>query len=159
MNWAPNQKIILETKLTNGYGSTPSTGLLTIPSDNVPLYVANFKYLPYGDDTILKPLNKRDKLISFGGITVNNALIPKNGTKQYVINYDSNGNYHGSYYHSLSNIFQLELLNFGSINNKENHEYLNRRLTNIYLDENNFNLRLGGKLLLFSPQKDDILWK
>ena len=29
---------------------------------------------------------------------------------------------------------------------------------NTYLDENNFNLRLGGKLLLFSPQKDDILW-
>ena len=158
LNWAPNQKIILETQITNGYGSTPSTGLLTVPSDNVPLYVANFKYLPYGDDTTLKPLNKRDKLISFGGITVNNALIPKNGTKQYVINYDSNGNYHGSYYYSLSNIFQLELLNFGSINNKESHEYLNRRLTNTYLDENNFNLRLGGKLLLFSPQKDDILW-
>ena len=31
-------------------------------------------------------------------------------------------------------------------------------MTNTYLDENNFNLRLGGKLLLFSPQKDDILW-
>ena len=31
-------------------------------------------------------------------------------------------------------------------------------MTNTYLDESNFNLRLGGKLLLFSPQKDDILW-
>ena len=78
---------------------------MTISSDNVPFYVANFKYIPYGDVTTLKPLNKRDKLMSFGRITVNNALIPKNGTKQYVINYDSNGNYHGSYYYSLSNIF------------------------------------------------------
>ena len=98
LNWAPNHKIILETQITNGYGSTPSTGLLTIPSDNLLLYAANLKYLPYEEDTILKPLNKRDILLSFGGITVNNALIPKNGTQQINVNFDSNGNYHGSYY-------------------------------------------------------------
>ena len=38
------------------------------------------------------------------------------------------------------------------------HEYLNRKLTNSYFDENKFNLRLGGKLLLFSSQKDNLLW-
>ena len=157
LNWAPNHKIILETQITNGYGSTPSTGLLTIPSDNVLLYAANLKYLPYGEDTILKPLNKRDILLSFGGITVNNALIPKNGTQQINVSFDSNGNYHGSYYYSLSNIFQLELLNVSRIN-KVNNEYLNQNFTNKYVDKHNFNLRLGGKLLLFSPQKDDILW-
>ncbi len=158
LNWDLNKKISLETKITNGYGSTPATGLLTIPSDNLPLYAANFKYNPYGKDTYLKPLETRDKLISFGGITVNNALIPSNGTGQYSFDLDSNGNYNTSYSYSLSNIFQLELINLGAINNASNNTFINENFTNTYLDKNNFNIRLGGKFLLFSPQKNDILW-
>ncbi len=158
MNWDLNQKIAIETKITNGYGSTPATGILTIPSDNLPLYAANFKYSPYGNDTYLEPLEASDKLMSFGGITVNNALLPSNGTGQYGINYDSNNNFHFSYSYSLSNIFQLEIINLGAINNKSNHLYVNERFTNNYLDGDNFNIRLGGKFLLFSPQKNDALW-
>ena len=158
LNWDLNQKIAIETKLTNGYGSTPATGILTIPSDNLPLYSANFKYNPYGKDTYLRPLEKRDKLISYGGITVNNALLPNNEKGQYGINYDSNSNYNVSYSYSLSNIFQLEFINLGAINNASNHLYVNERFTNTYLDEDNFNIRLGGKFLLFSPQKNDALW-
>ena len=158
MNWEFNKKIAIETKITNGYGSTPATGILTIPSDNLTLYSANFKYNPYGEDTYLKPLEVRDKLMSFGGITVNNALIPINETDQYSINIDSNGNYHGTYNYSLSNIFQLELINLGSINDTNKNIYINEKFTNTYLDEDNFNIRLGGKFLLFSPQKNDALW-
>ena len=76
LGWDINSKIGIEGKLSNSYGSTPSTGLLTIPSDNKPLYSANLIYKPDGEDTFLEPLNERDKLISYGGITVNNALIP-----------------------------------------------------------------------------------
>ena len=158
MNWDLNQKIAIETKITNGYGSSPATGILTIPSDNLPLYAANFKYRPYAKDTYLEPFDKRNKLISFGGITVNNALLPSNRTGQYVINYDSNNNFHFSYSYSLSNIFQLEFINLGAINNASNHPYVNERFTNTYLDKDNFNIRFGGKFLLFSPQKNDALW-
>ena len=158
MNWDLNQKIAVETKITNGYGSTPATGILTIPSDNLPLYAANFKYSLYGKDTYLEPLDARDKLMNFGGITVNNALLPSNRTGQYGINYDSNNNFQFSYSYSLSNIFQLEFINIGAINNTSNHLYVNERFTNTYLDEDNFNIRLGGKFLLFSPQKNDALW-
>ena len=158
MNWDLNQKIAIETKITNGYGSTPATGILTIPSDNLPLYAANFKYSPYGQDTYLEPFDARDKLMSFGGNTVNNALLPSNGKGQYGINYDSNNNFHFSYSYSLSNIFQLELINLGAINNANNQLYVNERFTNTYLDKDNFNIRLGGKFLLFSPQKNDALW-
>ena len=158
MNWDLNQKIAIETKITNGYGSTPSTGILTLPSDNLTLYTANFKYRPNGKDTYLEPLKERDKLISFGGITVNNALIPKNETGQYSLNIDSKGNYNTSYSYSLSNIFQLELINLGSIYNSNNDKYINKTFTDTYLDKDNFNIRLGGKFLLFSPQKNDALW-
>ncbi len=158
LNWNINKKIGIETKLTNGFGSTPSTGILTIPSDNLPLYTANIKYNPKGEDTYLETLNERDKLISYGGITVNNALIPKNGTSQYSLNYDSKGNYFGNYSYSLSNIFQLELINMGSFKNGNQNNYTSNKFNNTYLDSNNFHIRLGGKFLIFSPQKNDVLW-
>ena len=104
--WDINNKIGIETKLTNGFGSTPSTGILTLPSVNLPLYSANIKYNIDGKDTYLKPLNERDKLISNGGITVNNALLPKNGSKQYSLNFDSKGNYFGTYSSKFRNYFQ-----------------------------------------------------
>ena len=156
--WDINNKIGIETKLTNGYGSTPSTGILTLPSDNVPIYYANIKYNPDGEDTYLKPLSKRDKLISNGGITVNNALLPKNRSKQYSLNFDSKGNYFGTYSYSLSNIFQLELINIGSFKNVSQNNYLSKNLKETYFNKNNFHIRLGGKFLLFSPQKDDYIW-
>tara|TARA_Y100001978_G_scaffold133744_1_gene119590 strand:+ start:505 stop:2343 length:1839 start_codon:yes stop_codon:yes gene_type:complete len=156
--WEINNKIGIETKLTNGYGSTPSTGILTLPSDNLPLYYANIKYNPNGEDTYLKPLSERDKLISNGGITVNNALLPKNGSKQYSLNFDSKGNYFGTYSYSLSNIFQLELINIGNFKNVNQNNYLSKNLKDTYFNNNNFHIRLGGKFLLFSPQKGDSIW-
>ena len=158
LSWDINNKIGIETKLTNGFGSTPATGILTLPSDNVPIYSANIKYNPKGEDTYLKPLNERENFISHGGITVNNALIPKSGSSQYSLNYDSKGNYFGSYSYSLSNIFQLELINLGRFRNENQLMYFSDNFNNTYLDNNNFHFRLGGKLLLFSPQKNDILW-
>ena len=158
MGWDVNPKIGIEGKITNSYGASPSTGLLTIPSDNRPLYSANITYRHHGEDTSLNPLNERDKLISNGGITVNNALIPRAGTSQFNVNYDNKGNLFGSYGYSLSNIFQLEFLNIGSFNDLNLSGSKNSNLYSTYLSENNLNFRLGGKLLIFSPQKDDLYW-
>jgi len=158
LGWSINPKILIEGKITNSYGASPSTGLLTIPSDNLPLYSANIVYKPYEPDTLLAPLNKRDRIINFGGVTVNNALIPKAGSNQISINYDSEGNWFGSYGYSLSDIFQIELINIGSFkvsNPVANH---NQNLYSTYLTDNNVNYRLAGKLLFLSPQKDDSFW-
>ena len=158
LGWNINSKIGVEGKLTNSFGATPSTGLLTIPSDNQPLYSANITYKPYGEDTYLTPLNERDKLISSGGITVNNALMPRVGTSQINFNYDNKGNLFGSYGYSLSNIFKLELLDIGSFNEVKLSGEKNSNLYSTYLDESNLSFRLGGKLLIFSPQKNDLYW-
>ena len=64
----------------------------------------------------------------------------------------------GSYGYSLSNIFQLELLNVGSFDDLKLSGNNNLNLYTTYLDENNLNFRLGGKLLIFSPQKNDLYW-
>ena len=158
LGWDVNPQIGIEGKITNSYGASPSTGLLTIPSDNLPLYSANITYRHNEEDTYLNALNERDKLISHGGITVSNGLIPKAGTSQINFNYDSGGNLFGFYGYSLSNIFQLELLNIGSFNDLNFSGSKNLNLYSTYLGENNFNYRLGGKLLIFSPQKNDLYW-
>ncbi len=157
LGWDINPKIAIQGKITNSYGASPSTGLLTIPSDNKPLYSANIIYKPNEEDTYLKDLNERDKLIRHSGITVSNALIPRSGTSQISFNYDSKGNSFGSYGYSLSNIFQLELINIGSFDD-DLEENKTKTLYTSFLNENNFNFRLGGKLLIFSPQKDDLYW-
>ena len=53
-------------------------------------------------------------------------------------------------------MFQLELVNIGHV--KSVNDSINKNLNFHYLDKNNLNFRLGGKLLLFSPQKDDLIW-
>ena len=158
LGWDVNSKIGIEGKITNSFGASPSTGLLTIPSDNQPLYSANITYKPQGEDTYLTPLNERDRLISHGGITVNNALMPRVGTSKVNFNYDNKGNLFGSYGYSLSNIFKLELLNIGSFNEVNLSGDKNSNLYSTYLDDSNLNFRLGGKLLIFSPQKNDLFW-
>ena len=155
LGWDINPMIGIEGKITNSFGSSPSTGLLTIPSDNKPLYSANVIYKPYGEDTFLAPLDDRDDLINHGGIFVSNALMPKAGISQASLNYDSKGNQFGFYGYSLSNIFQLELLNIGKFKEINSN---NSSLQSTYLNPNNANYRFGGKLLIFSPQKDDLFW-
>ena len=158
LGWDINPQIGIQGKITNSYGSSPSTGLLTIPSDNKPLYSANITYRPQEKDTFLTPLFKGDKLISNGGITVSNALIPRAGTSQINLNYDTKGNLFGFYGYSLSNIFQLELVNISRFNNLDINKSKYSNLYSKYLGENNLNYRLGGKLLIFSPQKNDLYW-
>ena len=158
LGWDINPQIGIEGKITNAYGGSPSTGLLTIPSDNLPLYSANIIYRHNEEDTYLNPLSERDKLISHGGISVSNALMPKAETSQINFNYDSEGNLFGFYGYSLSNIFQLELLNIGSFNDLNFSGSKSSNLYSMYLGENNLNFRLGGKILIFSPQKNDLYW-
>ena len=158
LGWDVNPKIGIEGKITNSYGASPSTGLLTIPSDNLPLYSANIIYKPYEEDTFLTPLNIRDKLISHGGITVNNALIPRAGNSQIYFDYDNKGNLFGFYGYSLSNLFQLEIINIGSFSDLNYIGDKNLNLYSNYLGEDNLNFRFGGKLLIFSPQKEDLYW-
>ena len=157
-NWDVSPVIGIEGKITNGYGSTPSTSLLTIPSDNKPLYYLGGSYKPFLEDTNkLAPLNKNDKLFLLGGLTVNNALIPERGTSQISLDYDARGNAFAFYGYSLSNIFQLEIRT-GFFNNVKLADSNNSALQKAYLDKNNFNYRFGGKLSILSPQKGDPFW-
>ena len=102
-------------------------------------------------------LNKRNRLLDYGGLTVSNALIPQAGTTQINLDYDSNGNLFGFYGYSFSDVFQLEL-STGSFNdvNLVDNKYSSFQST--YLSKNNLNYKLGGKLLITNPQNNDLFW-
>ena len=157
LNWDISPVVGIEGKITNGYGLTPSTSLLTIPSDNKPLYYIGGNYKPFLEDTKFLPLNKNNEMLLFGGLTVENALFPEQGISQVELNYDEKGNLFATYGYSLSNLFQLEL-STGSFNDVNISNASNFNVQNTYLNENTFNYRLGGKLLIFSPQKNDLFW-
>ena len=93
-----------------------------------------------------------------GGLTVSNGLIPNRGKSQVGLNYDSNGNIFGSYKYSLSNLFQLEIINLGSYKKINYNSNKNKEIRDTYLDKENLNYRVGGKLMLLSPQKNDLFW-
>ena len=156
-NWDVSPVVGIEGKITNGYGLTPSTSFLTIPSDNKPLYYIGGNYKPFLEDTRFAPLNKKNELLLFGGLTVENALLPERGISKLNLNYDEKGNLFAYYGYSLSNVFQLEVSS-GSFNEVNLKNLNNSKLQNIYLDENTFNYRFGGKLLILSPQKNDPFW-
>ena len=156
-NWDLNPIVGIEGKITNGYGLTPSTSLLTIPSGNKPLYYVGGKYKPFLEDTKFFSLDKKNELLLFGGLTVENALFPEKGINQVALNYDEKGNLFASYGYSLSNVFQLELKT-GSFNDVNLKNSNNSNLQSTYLNENTVNYRFGGKLLIFSPQKNDSFW-
>ncbi len=157
LNWNVNPIIGIEGKLTNSYGATPSTSLLTIPSDNQPLYYLSGIYRPFGKDTKFNPLNKKNKLLLFGGVTVDNALFPERGMSQISFNYDEKGNLFAFYGYSLSNIFQIDIRT-GSFNGVNLGDNSHSNLQKVYFNSDDFNYRFGGKLLIFSPQKDDLFW-
>jgi len=156
-NWDASPIIGIEGKVTNSFGTTPSTSLLTIPSDNKPLYYLGANYKPFMEDIKFLPLSKSNNSLLFGGVTVNNALFPEKGISQISLNFDEKGNLFGSYGYSLSNIFQLEI-STGVFNDNNLINNKNTVLENIYLNESTFNYRFGGKLLIFSPQKNDLFW-
>ena len=108
-------------------------------------------------DIFHQPLNARNSLLNYGGITVNNALIPLAGTSQINFNYDFKGNLFGYYGYSFSNLFQLQL-STGSFNDIN---LVNKKLSsfqNKYLSKRNLNYKIGGKFLILSPQNYDLFW-
>ena len=75
-NWDVNPIIGIEGKVTNGYGGTPGTGLLTIPSANESLYYVGASYKPSQKDTYLRPLLEMNHALLQGGLTVENSILP-----------------------------------------------------------------------------------
>ena len=146
VNWAMNPRIALEGQITNGWGATPATAPLALPSDNRLGYSGRFVFTPGGLDTPQPAMTPRQRSLALGGLTVNTALVPPRGMAEFWANADSQGNGFGYIGYSLSNIFQLDVYKGGVFNNV-------RPLTPLsttYASDGGWNYRYGGKAIAMS---------
>ena len=107
LNWHLNPRVALQAQLTNGFGTTPATALLTLPSDNRLGYSAKLVLTPDAADTPQPPLSSRQRSLSLGGLTVNTALVPPETISIARISTDTEGNIDKSIGYSFSNICNL----------------------------------------------------
>ncbi|WP_414494664.1 hypothetical protein [Synechococcus sp. MIT S9504] len=154
INWDLNPRIGLKGLITNGFGATPATALLALPSDNRLGYSASFVFTPGTADTPQAPLTPRQDSLAKGGLTVNTALVPPDTKTEAWINADSGGNVNGFVGYSLSNIFQLTLFSGGLYNNVPQTTPQAR----LYANDGAWNWRIGGKAVAFSPLRGAPFW-
>ena len=154
LNWDLNPRIGLRGLLTNGFGATPATALLALPSANRLGYSASFVFTPDAPDTPQLPLSKRQRSLAQGGMTVNTALVPPEDELDLWINTDSGGNLNALLGYSISNVFQLFLFSGGLYNNVPQTTPQAR----LYANDGAWNWRIGGKATAFSPLRGAPLW-
>ena len=153
LNWHLNPRIALQGQLTNGFGATPATALLTLPSDNRLGYSAKIILTPDAADTPQPPLSSRQRSLSLGGLTVGTALIPPDATTIARIGTDREGGIDTSIEHSISNIYQLNFYRSSRTNalqgTPQARSYNNAGATNWHV---------SGKAVLTSPLRGAPLW-
>ena len=146
-------RIALEGQLTNGFGATPATALLTLPSNNRLGYSAKLVLTPDAADTRQPALSSKQSSLSFGGITVNTALVPSDTTSIARIGTDLEGNMDTSIGYSISNIFQFNFYRSISKNAPQDNPQ-----SSMYLNDSSTNWRGSGKAVLTSPLRGAPLW-
>ncbi len=154
LGWKLNPRIRLEGAVTNGWGTTPATSLLTIPSSNQLGYSGRFHYTAGAKDSPQPSLTKRQLSLSTGGMTVSTALVPPDKTVQITTNIDNKGNISTLLAKSLSNIYQVHLYQFGWFKNAPQSSSLQKN----YLSNDGYHWRIGGKGVWLSQLKGDPIW-
>ena len=153
VNWHINPRIALQGQLTNGFGATPATGILALPSDNRLGYSAKILITTDAADTPQPPLSSRQNSLSLGGLTVNTALVPPDTNIIAKTNYDVYGNFDALLGYSISNIFQLDFYRSQSQGIPQG-----TKQARTYLNDDGINLRGSGKAVLTSPLRGAPIW-
>lgn len=79
-NFAVNPRIGLEASITNGFGLSPGTAILALPSAPwQPMLSGRFTWTPSAPDSKSPNYTARQASLALGGIGVNTALTPANG--------------------------------------------------------------------------------
>ena len=153
-NIAVNPRIGLEASITNGFGLSPATAILALPSaPTEPMLNARFTWNPGAMDSPSPRYTRRQASLALGGLSVNTALTPADGTTQLWLNGDSLGNLFGGAGYSVSNDFQFQIAGglFNGIEPRNSY-------VNTFAGNGDLNLRFGGKAMVFRPSKGLPIW-
>ncbi len=159
LTWNLNPRIGLEGIVTNGWGATPATALLALPSSNQIGYSARFRYTADAADTPQPSLSPRQLSLASGGLTVNTALVPPDRHTQAWLNTDNKGNLFAFLGYSISNIFQVDLYQAGifrGVNTFGGEP--SESLAKTYTTTGGWNWRVGGKGVALSPLRGAPFW-
>ena len=141
-----DQKTSFQGFLTNSFGATPATGILTIPSDD---------NLIIGSRLIYKPTSSEfDEQINnfeyeFEGLSVTNTEIIQPNQFLFDTSVDNNGGIWSTINIGLSKKFNFEI-STGKSNNSSN---INNKFFDEYIGLNLQNLRFGGKAILINQSE------
>ena len=149
-----NPRIALQGQITNGFGATPATAILTLPSDNRIGYSANFIYTPGALDTPQPPLSPIQQSLSLGGLTVSTALVPPDTTSLAKISADEEGNYDATIGFSISDIFYIDF--YRSV--AKSVPQTNIQARTFFTNKSTKSLRGSGKVILTSPLRGAPIW-
>ena len=141
VNYALNPRIGLEAALTNGFGGTPATAVLALPSANQLMYTARMVWNPQAADTPQLNFTRRSRSLTLGGVSVNSALVPPASVINVWTNADDKGNLFGQVGWSASNDFQFILFDAGAF---QQVSPITPLVSN-YANNGGFNQRFGGK--------------
>jgi len=150
--------------VTNGYGLTPATAILTLPSaPTEPMLSGRFVWTAGAPDSPRVRFNPRLRSLSLGGVTVSTGVLPSANTIQLGVNGDSLGNVFVMGGYSPSNDFQFEIdaggfSNAGAIANGVAAGTPAASFLNTYQGPGNRNIRFGGKAMVFRPTKNLPIW-
>ncbi|MBM5797244.1 MAG: hypothetical protein FJ060_03620 [Cyanobacteria bacterium K_Offshore_0m_m2_072] len=163
-NYAVNPRIALEAAVTNGFGLTPATAILALPSSpTTPMLSGRFVWNPGAPDSPRAKFSERQRSLTLGGVSVSTALLPPAETTQLWANGDSLGNLLGFAGYAVSNDFMFEASGgtygnagasaTGAPPGSEAASFLNT-----YLGPGNVNIRFGGKAMVYRPTKGLPIW-
>lgn len=153
MRYSLNPRIALEGSLTNGYGATPSTAILALPSSNQILYAGRLIYTPSRPDAPQLQRTGAEERLSSGGLSVASANLITAGTSRLRASFDSSGNLSSRYDVGFSDEFSFDLevgqLKAGSTPSSS--------FATTYMTPGKATVRGAGTALFFSQPRGDAI--
>ncbi|MBE9174512.1 hypothetical protein IQ225_02825 [Synechocystis salina LEGE 06155] len=150
-NYAFSKAVGLELSLTNSFGGTPATGILTLPTAaNEILLGAQFKIAPLGKEIHHVDYTDRQKRLLFDWFTLTTPYVFPTDDFGVRFSADTGGSVGGGIFYSVLQNFQMELL----------ISYIGGFDTQSVIDSSQGTAtqwRLGGKLLFLNQADGDPL--
>ena len=153
-NYSIDSRTNFEAFLSNGFGLSPATSVLSIPSSDEILYGFNIIYTPTNfDNYSILDLNKTYSRKNFKGLSVSNNTFINSENSQINLTYDLYGSWYSRYEKALSQRFIIDIsasvLDKG-IGTKSSFKK--------YFAPGNTVLRGGAKAIIYSNNKNQNLF-
>lgn len=151
---ALNPRIGFDARITNGFGLSPATAILALPSAPYkPMVGARLVWNPAAPDSAEPLYSGRQAGMALGGLSVNTALTPVAGTTQLWSTADSTGSLWGSASYSVSNDFQAQIFAGAVEPGSDPNDYVKT-----FVGDGTLNLRFGGKAMFHRPTQSLPVW-